>query len=62
MSAVDKIKAVAEEVAGMTREVVGKATGNEVMAAEGEAEVIDAEVKLAGDDEKDAPEKDAPKG
>jgi uncharacterized protein YjbJ (UPF0337 family) len=55
MSAVDKIKAVAEEVAGMTREVVGKATGNEVMAAEGEAEVIDAEVKLADDDEKDAP-------
>lgn len=55
LSAVDTIKAVAEEVAGMTREVVGNATRDEMMAAEGEAEVIDAEVKLAGDHKKGAP-------
>ncbi len=55
MSAVDKAKAVAEEIAGVTREVVGAATGDEMMAAEGEAEVIDAKAKLATDDEKDSP-------
>jgi uncharacterized protein YjbJ (UPF0337 family) len=55
VSAVDTIKAVAEEVAGMTREVVGNSTRDEFMAAEGEAEVIDAQVKLAGNHKKDAP-------
>jgi uncharacterized protein YjbJ (UPF0337 family) len=56
VSAVDAMKAVAEEVAGLTREVVGNATRDEFMAAEGEAEVIDAQVKLAGDHEEDAPQ------
>jgi uncharacterized protein YjbJ (UPF0337 family) len=54
MSAVDKIKAVAEEVAGKTREVVGKVTGDEVMEAEGIAEQEDAELKLHAEHEKDA--------
>ena len=56
MSAVDKIKNVAEEIAGKTREVVGKVTGDEVMTAEGMAEQIDAEIKMAHEHEKDASE------
>lgn len=56
MSAIDKIKDVAEELAGKTREVVGKATGDEAMMAEGIAEQIDAEVKLRAEHEKDAHE------
>ncbi len=56
VSATDTIKAVAEEVAGFTREVVGNSTRDEFMVAEGEAEVIDAEAKLAGDHKKDAHE------
>jgi uncharacterized protein YjbJ (UPF0337 family) len=54
MGAIDKIKDVAEELAGKTREVVGKATGDEAMVAEGIAEQIDAEVKLRAEHEKDA--------
>ncbi len=53
-SPTDTIKAVAEEVAGYTREVVGNATRDEFMVAEGEAEVIDAEVKLERDRKKGA--------
>ena len=56
-SAVDELRAVAEEVAGMTREVVGNSTRDEMMAAEGEAEVIDAKAKLAGRRGKDAPKR-----
>lgn len=54
MGAIDKMKDVAEEVAGKTREVMGKATGNEVMEAEGVAEQIDAQAKLKAEHEKDA--------
>jgi uncharacterized protein YjbJ (UPF0337 family) len=54
MGAVDKMKDVAEEIAGKTREIVGKATGDEVMEAEGVAEQIDAEAKLRAEHEKDA--------
>jgi len=56
MSAVDKAKAVAEEIAGVTREVMGKMTGDEMMMAEGEAEVTDAKAKLSGDQDDDGPE------
>jgi uncharacterized protein YjbJ (UPF0337 family) len=57
MSAVDKAKAVAEEIGGVTREVMGKMTGDEMMMAEGEAEVTDAKAKLSGDhDDDDKPE------
>ncbi len=56
MSAVDKIKNVAEEIAGKTREVVGKVTGNEVMTAEGMAEQLDADIKQAHEHEKDVTE------
>ncbi len=56
MSAVDKIKDIAEEVAGKTREVMGNLTGNEAMVAEGQAEQIDAEVKLAAEHAKEHPE------
>lgn len=51
MDAVDKIKIVAEEIAGKTREVMGTLTGNEGMVAEGEAEVLDAELKKAHEDD-----------
>jgi uncharacterized protein YjbJ (UPF0337 family) len=57
VSVVDTMKAVGEEVVGMTREVVGNATRDEMMAAEGEAEVIDAQAKLAGRRKKDAPKR-----
>ncbi len=57
MSTVDKAKALAEEIAGMTREVVGAATGDEMMAAEGQAEVIDAKAKLAGHHAEESPER-----
>lgn len=56
MGAVDKIKAVVEEVVGKTREVVGKMTGNEVMEAEGKAEEVDAELKLHAEHERDRQE------
>jgi uncharacterized protein YjbJ (UPF0337 family) len=56
MSAVDKMKDIVEEVAGKTREVMGNLTGNEVMVAEGVAEQIDAEAKLAVEHAKDAKE------
>lgn len=54
MGAIEKMKDVAEEVAGKTREIMGKATGNEVMEAEGMAEQIDAKAKLRAEHEKDA--------
>lgn len=56
MGAVDKIKDIAEELAGKTREVVGKATGDEAMVAEGIAEQIDAEAKLQAEHDKDTHE------
>ncbi|MBN2177272.1 MAG: CsbD family protein [Demequinaceae bacterium] len=55
MGAIDKMKDVAEEVAGKTREIMGKVTGNEVMEAEGVAEQIDAEAKLRVEREKGLP-------
>jgi uncharacterized protein YjbJ (UPF0337 family) len=56
MSTVDKMKDFAEEVAGKTREVMGNLTGNEVMVAEGVAEQIDAEAKLAAEHAKEQAE------
>jgi uncharacterized protein YjbJ (UPF0337 family) len=56
MSAIDKMKDIAEDVAGKTREVVGKLTGDEIMIAEGEAEQIDAEAKLAAERAKERAE------
>jgi uncharacterized protein YjbJ (UPF0337 family) len=53
MSAIDKMKDIAEEVGGKTKEVMGKLTGNPIMLAEGEAEQIDAEAKLATERAKD---------
>ena len=40
----------------VTREIIGKATGDEAMVAEGIAEQIDAEVKLRAEHEKEAHE------
>lgn len=51
MSAVDKMKIAAEKLAGETRVAVGKFTGDEIMEAEGEAEIIDAEAKRAHEEE-----------
>ena len=56
MSAVDKMKNIAEEVAGKTREVVGKITGDEAMVAEGLAEQWDADAKMAAEHEKESAE------
>ena len=45
----DKIKHKAEELKGKLKEGVGKATGNEEMAGEGQREQAEAKLKKAGD-------------
>lgn len=45
----DKIKHKAEELKGKLKEGVGKATGNEEMAGEGQREQAEAKVKKVGD-------------
>lgn len=50
----DKIKNAAEDLSGKVKEGVGKATHNERLEAEGEAEQAKAHVKKAAEDVKDA--------
>ncbi len=50
----DKIEHKAEEAKGAVKEGVGKATGNESLEAEGQADQAAANVKQAGDKVKDA--------
>ena len=54
MSAADKIKNAAEELAGKAKEAVGNATNNDKLVAEGKADQAKADVKKAGDNVKDA--------
>ncbi len=50
----DKIKHAAEDLTGKAKEAAGKATGNERLEAEGQADQAKADVKKAGDNVKDA--------
>lgn len=54
MSAADKIKNAAEDVAGKAKEATGKATDNERLEAEGKADQSKADLKQAGEKTKDA--------
>jgi uncharacterized protein YjbJ (UPF0337 family) len=54
MSAADKIKNAAEDLAGKAKEAVGNLTNNDELAAEGKADQSKADVKKAGENVKDA--------
>jgi uncharacterized protein YjbJ (UPF0337 family) len=54
MSIGDKAKHAAEEAAGKVKEATGKATDNERLEAEGQADQSKANIKQAGDDVRDA--------
>jgi uncharacterized protein YjbJ (UPF0337 family) len=50
----DKARNTAQDVGGKVKEGVGKATDNERLEAEGQADQFGAGVKQAGEDVKDA--------
>ncbi len=50
----DKIKNAAEDLGGKVKEATGKVTNNERLEAEGKAEQVEADVKKAGENIKDA--------
>lgn len=54
MGADDKIENAAQDVTGKAKEAVGKATDNERLEAEGNADQAAASVKKVGEDVKDA--------
>lgn len=54
MSAGDKIKNAAEDLAGKAKEAVGKVTNNDELVAEGKADQTKSDVKKAGENVKDA--------
>jgi uncharacterized protein YjbJ (UPF0337 family) len=54
----DKMKNSAEEAGGKVKETVGEATDNERLEAEGKADQFGANVKQAGENVKDAFNKD----
>jgi uncharacterized protein YjbJ (UPF0337 family) len=54
MSFTDKVKNEAEELTGKGKQAVGRATDNERLIAEGQAEETEARAKKAGEHVKDA--------
>lgn len=50
----DKIKNTAEKAKGKVEEAAGKATGDERLQAEGQADQAKADIKQAGEKAKDA--------
>jgi uncharacterized protein YjbJ (UPF0337 family) len=50
----DKISNAAEDLKGKAKEATGKATDNERLAAEGQADQTEANLKQAGEKAKDA--------
>ncbi|MBH0115275.1 CsbD family protein [Salinibacterium sp. NG253] len=54
MSASDKIENAAEDLTGKAKEAAGKATNNEKLEAEGNADQAKASLKKAGENVKDA--------
>jgi len=57
MSATDKAKHEADDVAGKVKEAAGDLTGDDRLAAEGSADQVEAKAKKAGDDARDLLEK-----
>jgi uncharacterized protein YjbJ (UPF0337 family) len=53
MGADDKIRNAAEEAGGKVKEGLGKATDNERLEAEGQADQVSADIKQAGEKVKD---------
>jgi len=54
MTATDKAKNTAQKVKGRVKETAGKATGNENLRAQGNADQIKGNLKQAGEKVKDA--------
>ncbi|MFE6735285.1 CsbD family protein [Microbacterium sp. NPDC057650] len=54
MSAADKMKHAAEEMAGKVKEGAGRVTGSEELETEGQLDQVKADAKQAGDAVKDA--------
>jgi uncharacterized protein YjbJ (UPF0337 family) len=54
MSAADKIRNAAEDLAGKAKEAVGNVTDNDKLVAEGKADQTKADAKKAGENVKDA--------
>lgn len=54
MSGDDKIRNAAEEAAGKAKEAVGDLTDNEKLQAEGKSDQVQANLKQAGENVKDA--------
>jgi len=54
MSAADKIRAAAEDIAGKAKEAVGNVTDNDKLEAEGKADQVKAKGHDAAGDIKDA--------
>lgn len=54
MSAVDKAKNAAEDLAGKAKEALGKVSGNADLEAEGRTDQTKSDVKDAGEKVKDA--------
>ncbi|MTD14655.1 CsbD family protein [Nakamurella sp. YIM 132087] len=54
MSMGDKVKHAAEEAGGKVKEAAGRATNNDDLRAEGQADQASANVKRAGDKVEDA--------
>ncbi len=50
----DKIKNAAQDIAGKAKEAIGKATDNDKLEAEGQADQTKAHAKKAGENVKDA--------
>jgi len=53
VSAADKIKNAAQDLAGKAKEAAGKVTGNEKLQAEGKTDQTKADAKKAGENIKD---------
>lgn len=54
MSASDKIRNAAQDLAGKAKETLGKTTNDDSMVAEGKGDQTGAHVKKAGENVKDA--------
>ncbi|MGQ0777533.1 MAG: CsbD family protein [Pseudonocardiales bacterium] len=54
MGADDKIKNKAQELGGKGKEVIGEATGDEELRAEGQVDQTESAIKQAGEKVKDA--------
>lgn len=50
----DKIKNAAQDLTGKAKEAVGKVTDNDKLVAEGRADQVQADLKQAGEDVKNA--------